>query len=64
MTSAAPSNSNLPKTESHKGAGRTPQRIRRMFSDIAPSYDFLNHVLSANRAGCTASTDRVACLTN
>lgn len=49
MTSAAPSNSSLPETEGHKGVDRTPQRIRRMFSDIAPSYDFLNHVLSANR---------------
>lgn len=28
---------------------RNPRRIRQMFEDIAPSYDFLNHFLSANR---------------
>jgi demethylmenaquinone methyltransferase/2-methoxy-6-polyprenyl-1,4-benzoquinol methylase len=28
---------------------RNPGRIRRMFEDIAPKYDFLNHFLSVNR---------------
>ncbi len=30
-------------------ASKDPRRIRRMFADIAPTYDFLNHFLSANR---------------
>lgn len=30
-------------------AMQRPDRIRRMFADIAPTYDFLNHFLSARR---------------
>ena len=27
---------------------KEPERVRRMFDGVAPRYDFLNHVLSAN----------------
>lgn len=43
MTSTAPSLTTAPPAVDKSGA-----RVRRMFGEIAPRYDFMNHVLSMN----------------
>lgn len=39
---------NAPGNEETLVSSKSPTEVRRMFHDIAPTYDFLNHLLSAN----------------
>jgi demethylmenaquinone methyltransferase/2-methoxy-6-polyprenyl-1,4-benzoquinol methylase len=48
-TRAGPSNVGAAVCSDPVEVDKDPARVRRMFGDIAGTYDFLNHLLSANR---------------
>ncbi len=42
-------NENMSSVPAETGVDKSGNRIQQMFADIAPRYDFLNHLLSANQ---------------